>query len=109
MKKISLLLLMAISVFVIYQFQKPILTENNAIIKAKEYVNVINAKMNTDYDTGKLAAYCVLESDTVWNKIIGNRQWSVMIDGVEVDIKANTGEFVKMIFPLDGVITELPK
>ncbi|MDQ0060202.1 hypothetical protein J2T14_002374 [Paenibacillus harenae] len=35
MKKISLLLLMAISIFVIYQFQTPILTEKNAIIKAK--------------------------------------------------------------------------
>jgi hypothetical protein len=52
---------------------------------------------------------CVLESDTVWNKVIGNRQWSVMIDGVGVDIKADTGEFVRMVFPLDAVITELPK
>src|SRR5437016_3785765 len=99
MKKISLLLLMIISIFAIYQFQKPILTENNAIIKAKEYVNVINEKMNINIDTDKMVDYCVLESDTTWNKIIGNRQWSVMIDGVAVDIKANTGEFVQMVFP----------
>ncbi|BBH24180.1 hypothetical protein Back11_55250 [Paenibacillus baekrokdamisoli] len=65
--------------------------------------------MNADFDTDKLADYCVLESDTFWTKVNGNRQWSIMIDGVAVDIKANTGEFVQMVFPLDGVITELPK
>jgi hypothetical protein len=32
-----------------------------------------------------------------------------MIDGVGVDIKADTGEFVRMVFSLDAVITELPK
>jgi hypothetical protein len=32
-----------------------------------------------------------------------------MIDGVVVDINANTGEFIEMGFPLDGVINELPK
>jgi hypothetical protein len=57
MKKISLLLLMAISIFVIYQFQKPILTDNNATIKAKEYVKVINEKKNADFDTEKPADY----------------------------------------------------
>ncbi|MDQ0060203.1 hypothetical protein [Paenibacillus harenae] len=64
--------------------------------------------MNADFDTEKIAAYCVLENDTIWNKITENRQWSVMIDGVAVDIMANTGEFVQMVFPLDGFITELP-
>ena len=91
-----------------YQFQKPILTENNAIIKAKEYVKVINEKMNVDFDTEKQVEYCLLKNDTLWNKMTGDRQWSVMIDGLGVDIKANTGEFVQMVFPLDGVINELP-
>jgi lipoprotein signal peptidase len=109
MKRISLLVLIALSIFVIYQIQKPILTENNAIIKAKEYVKVINEKMNGDYDTEKKAAYCLLENDSFWNRIIGNRQWSVMIDGLAVNIKATSGEFVEMVFPLDGVINELPK
>ncbi|MEW9698669.1 hypothetical protein [Paenibacillus sp. SI8] len=109
MKKISLIFLMSISLFVIYQFQKPILTENDATIKAKEYIQVINEKMNAGIDTQKPAEYCVLTNDTVWNKMIGNRQWSVMVDGYGVDIQANTGEFVQMIGPLDGVITELPK
>lgn len=109
MKKIFLLLLIAVSIFVIYQFQKPILSENNAIIKAKEYVKVVNEKMNSDFDTEKQAEYCLLRNDKFWNRIIGNRQWSVMIDGVAVDINANTGEFVEMGFPLDGVINELPK
>lgn len=109
MKRISLLLLIALSMFVIYQIQKPILSENNAIIKAKEYVKVGNEKMNSDFDTEKQAEYCLLRNDKLWNRIIGNRQWSVMIDGVVVDINANTGEFVEMGFPLDGVINELPK
>ena len=65
--------------------------------------------MNGDFDTEKQAEYCLLRNDTFLNKIIGNRQWSVMIDGLAVDIKADTGEFVEMVFPLDGVINELPK
>ncbi|NOU98687.1 hypothetical protein [Paenibacillus planticolens] len=109
MKKISLVFLISISLFIIYQFQKPVLTEDIAIIKAKEYIQVINKKMNVDIDTQKSAEYCVLTKDTVWNKIIGNTQWSVMIDGYSVDIQANTGEFVRVIGPLDGVISELPK
>lgn len=36
MKKIPLFVLIAVCVLVIYQFERPILTENNAIIKAKE-------------------------------------------------------------------------
>lgn len=109
MKRISLIFLIAVSIFVCYQFQKPMLTENNAIITAKEYVKVINDKMNGNFDTEKQAEYCLLRNDTFWNIIIGNRQWSVMIDGLAVDIKANTGELVEMVFPLDGVINELPK
>ncbi|MEC0227068.1 hypothetical protein [Paenibacillus alba] len=109
MKKVSLVFLISISLFMFYQFQKPILTEDNAIIKAKEYIQVINKKMNADIDTQKSAEYCVLTNDTVWNKIIGNMQWSVMVDGYGVDIQANTGEFIQMIGPLDGVVTELPK
>lgn len=110
MKKITLLLLLAaISLFVIYQVQKPILTENNAVIKAKEYVEIINGKYNSEFDTEIPANYVVLENDTIWNKVIGRRLWSVMIDGVAVDIEANTGEFVQMVFPLDGVINELPE
>ncbi|MNZ86503.1 hypothetical protein D3C78_1053240 [compost metagenome] len=109
MKNISLLLLMVISIFAFYQFQKPILTEDNAILGAIKYVNIVNEKMNANFNTDKIAEYCVLERGTFWNKITGTRQWSVMIDGVAVDIKANTGEFVQMVFPLGGVITELPK
>lgn len=109
MKKIFLVSLISISLFIIYQLQKPILTEDNAIIKAKEYIQVINKKMNADIDTQKSAEYCVLTNDTVWNKIIGSRQWSVMVVGYGVNIQANTGEFVQMIGPLDGVISELPQ
>ncbi|CAG7644785.1 hypothetical protein PAECIP111802_03345 [Paenibacillus allorhizosphaerae] len=29
-----------------------------------------------DFDTEKPADYDVLKSDAVWNKVIGNRQWS---------------------------------
>lgn len=58
---------------------------------------------------GKITDYCVLENNTDWNEVIGNRQWFIMIDGVAVYIKAITGEFVQMVFPLDGVITEPPK
>lgn len=105
---LSLLCLGVISVFIIYQYQKPILTENNAIAKAKHYVEVINANLNLNFNTDKPADYCTLENDNFWNKITGNRQWSVMIDGLAVDIKAYNGEFVQSVFPLDGVINELP-
>jgi len=109
-KKITLLVLLAaISIVVIYQFQKPILTENNAILKAKEYVQLVNERLGSTFDTEKPANYCVLDEDTIWNKFIGNRRWSAMIDGVAVDIRVDSGQFIQMVFPLDGVITELPE
>lgn len=109
MKRITLIVLVAaMNLFIIYQFQKPTLAENDAIQKAKEYVGAVNAKMNSAFDTEKPAHYSVLVNDTAWNKVIGNRQWSIMIGDVAVSIKADTGEFVQMVFPLDGVITELP-
>ncbi|AEI40520.1 hypothetical protein [Paenibacillus mucilaginosus] len=108
MKKIYLILLMAVSITVIYQLHKPTIREDKAILKAKEYVNVINEKKSTGFHINRVT-YCLLDNDTVWNRIIGSRQWTVMVDGVSVEINAYTGEFVRMIFPLDGVITELPK
>jgi hypothetical protein len=108
-KENSIILLAVLTVFVIYQFTKPILTEDTASDKAKEYVNLINEKKNSNFDTKKMADYSILNNDNVWNKIIGNRQWTVSIDGVAVYINAYTGEFVEMVFPLDGVINELPK
>jgi hypothetical protein len=30
----------------------------------------------------------------------------VLIDGIAVEVNANTGDFKKMIFPMDGIITK---
>lgn len=109
-KKITLLLLLAaIGIVVIFQIQKPILSEYNAMIKAKEYVDIVNEKLNSKFDTEINAKYVVLEKNTIWNKLLGNQQWSSMIDGVVVNVDAHSGEFVQMVFPLDGVINKLPE
>ncbi|OME86675.1 hypothetical protein BK120_06965 [Paenibacillus sp. FSL A5-0031] len=110
-KKVTLLLLLAatIGIVVIFQIQKPILSEYNAMIKAKEYVDIVNEKLNSKFDTEINAKYVVLEKNTFWNKLLGNQQWSSMIDGVIVNIDAHSGEFVQMVFPLDGVISKLPE
>ncbi|MDR6550184.1 hypothetical protein [Paenibacillus qinlingensis] len=108
MRKTIVISLIVLSLIAIYQFQRPILTEESAVNKAKEYLQIINTNMKENIQTQKLPDYCVLRKDTFWNKMIGNRQWTVMIDGYGVDIQAYKGEFIQMVGPLDGVITELP-
>lgn len=96
---------MIIIVYGSYQFREPVLTEQQAISKAKMYLDTVNLQMHLSYDTKKDAESSSLNKDTFWNKIAGNRTWYVHIDGVLVILEADNGQFIEMIFPLDGVIT----
>lgn len=98
-------LIMIIIVYGSYQFREPVLTEQQAKSKAKMYLDTVNLQMHLSYDTKKDAESSSLNKDTFWNKIAGNRTWYVHIDGVLVILEADNGQFIAMIFPLDGVIT----
>jgi hypothetical protein len=56
------------------------------------------------YNTNDGVESSWISKDTFWNKLSSNRAWHVYI-GVAVFLEADTGEFKKMVFPLDGVIT----
>jgi hypothetical protein len=104
---ISFFLIIFIISFAIYQFYKPILTKNDAIAKAVIYLTTVNEKMNLPYNTKNVeeSSWYISKND-FWNKAIGNTRWIGFIDGVGIDIEADTGEFNKIVFPLDAVITE---
>jgi len=99
---ISLIIL--IIIFGFYQLQKPILTEHEAISKAKMYLDTVNQQLELTYNTN-IVEMSLLSKDTFWNKATGNRTWYIHIDGVAVILEADTGEFINMVFPMDGVIT----
>lgn len=108
MKKliVRLTLLLAVIIIIVgYQYARPILTSDEAISIATKHMEIVNNKMNLSYKTNNFESSRV-NKDTFWNIASGNRKWSVSIDGVGIDINAYTGEFIEMIFPLDGVITK---
>ncbi|NEW04637.1 hypothetical protein GK047_01180 [Paenibacillus sp. SYP-B3998] len=102
----SFLIIILIS-FAIYQFNQPALTKNDAIAKAGIYLTTVIEKMNLPYNTKNVeeSSWYISKND-FWNKAIGNTRWIGFIDGVGINIKADTGDFIQMIFPLDGVITK---
>ncbi|MDF2649005.1 MAG: hypothetical protein K0Q73_4810 [Paenibacillus sp.] len=108
MKKIivRLALLLAVIIIIVgYQYARPILTSDEAISIATKHMDTVNNKMNLSYKTNNIESSWV-NKDTFWNIATGNRKWSVSIDGVGININAYTGEFIDMIFPLDGVIAK---
>jgi hypothetical protein len=88
MKKIiiisSLLISIIIISFIVYQLNKPILTQNEAIAKAKIYLDIADEKMHLPFDTKKDAESSWRNKDSFLNKVTGNRTWAVVIDGVGV-------------------------
>lgn len=106
-KKISYTII-SLSIVIIflgfYQLQRPILTEYEAISKAKIYLNKVGQKLDLTYNTN-IVEMSFLNNDTLWSKATGNRTWYIHIDGVAVILEAYTGEFINMVFPLDGVIS----
>ncbi|HZG87889.1 hypothetical protein [Paenibacillus sp.] len=88
-----------------YQFQKPILNEQEAVTKAKVYLQTVNRNLDLTYNTD-FVELRVFNKDTFLNKATGNRTWYIHIDGVAILLEADTGEFIRMVFPLDGVITK---
>jgi hypothetical protein len=104
---ISSLLIIIIISFAIYQFNQPILTKNDAIAKATIYLTTVNEKMNLPYNTKNVEeSTWYISKNNFWNKAIGNTRWTGFIDGIAFYIKADTGDFIQMIFPLDGVVTK---
>lgn len=102
----SFLVIIFIS-FAIYQFNQPLLTKNDAITKAGIYLTTVNAKMNLPYNTKNVEeSSWYISKDDFWNKVTGNSKWNGFIDGVSFQIDADTGEFIDMVFPMDGVITK---
>ena len=108
MKKVGYLIILLIPVLILfgyYQFQKPILTEHEATSKARKYLETVNRYLDLTYNTN-IVEMSVLNNDTFWNKATGNRTWYIHIDGVAILLEADNGEFIDMVFPLDGVITK---
>jgi hypothetical protein len=96
-------LIIVIIIFGCYQLQRTILTEHEAISKAKMYLDTVNQQLDLTYNTNIVEMS--LNKDTLWNKATGNRTWYIHIDGVAVTLEADTGELINMVFPMDGVIT----
>jgi hypothetical protein len=105
MLRILLIFIVVLGAFFAYQFQKPVISKVQAISEAKRYFNIVVEQEKLHYNTEKVSVSS-LEKDDAWNILIGNRIWNVFIDGVAIDLEANTGEFIRMIFPTDGVITK---
>jgi len=99
---LSLIVLLVL--FGLYQIQKPILTEHEAASKASKYLETVNNNLDLTYNTNNVEM-SVLNKDTLWNKAAGNRTWYIHIDGVAIFLEADSGDFIRMVFPLDGVIT----
>ncbi|NIK72426.1 hypothetical protein [Paenibacillus sp. BK720] len=102
---IILLLIMVTLVIGLYQIQKPLLPEDQALSKAIMYLDAVNRNMDLTYNTKNGAESSWLNEDTFWNQLTRDRTWTINIDGVAVDLDAYTGEFIDMVFPMDGVIT----
>lgn len=96
--------------FVVYQFNKSLLSKNEAMAKAEEYLNTVNTKIvkeNRDYKIKNVEeSTWHITKDGFWNTVFGKREWDGFIDGIGIKIDADSGDFIQMIFPLDGVITK---
>jgi hypothetical protein len=88
-----------------FQLLRPIIPKEEAISKAKDYVKIVNYKENLNYNISKPIRGIRLDNSFM-NRIIGNQSWVVFVDGIEVEVNANTGDFKRMIFPMDGIITK---
>ncbi|TLS50807.1 hypothetical protein FE782_19120 [Paenibacillus antri] len=75
MKKVGFLLISLIAVLIIfggYQLQRPILTEQEAASKAKQYLETVNQKLDLSYNIN-IVEIGALNKDTFWNNVTGNR------------------------------------
>ncbi|WP_127496762.1 hypothetical protein [Paenibacillus glycanilyticus] len=98
----SIILLIAVLIiFGLYRFEEPILTEHEATSKARMYLETVNRNLDLTYNTN-IVEMSVLNKDTFWNKVTGNRTWYIHIDGVAINLEADSGEFIDMVFPYDG-------
>ncbi|OCT16938.1 hypothetical protein A8709_16840 [Paenibacillus pectinilyticus] len=104
---LSAILLLLLSSFVLYQFQKPLLSQNEAIAKAEKYLGIVNTKLNIQYQTKRVEENTwYIPHDDFWHTVVGSRKWSGFIDGVGIEIDAFSGDFIQMVFPLDGIVTK---
>ena len=105
---LSSILVVFIIGFINYQFHKPLLSKSEAIANAEKYLNTVNTKMdNLGYTIKNVEeSSWHITKDGFWNTAFGKRQWSGFIDGVAIDVEADSGDFIRMTFPLDGVITK---
>ncbi|CAM3163797.1 hypothetical protein PALU110988_05595 [Paenibacillus lupini] len=93
------------AIYGVYEMQKPLLTEQEALAKARLYLDSVNHHLDLTYRTDSIPTYIILDNDTFWNKATGNTVWDIYLDDILITIDADTGKFNRMIFPMDGVIT----
>jgi hypothetical protein len=97
----SIILIFSVG-FVAYQFNKPLLSKSEAMAKAVEYVNIVNTKIvleNKDYKIKNVEeSTWHITQDGFWNKVFGNREWDGFVDGIGIQIEADSGDFIQMIF-----------
>jgi hypothetical protein len=100
---ISLFIIAAI--FGVYEMQKPLLTEQEALTKARVYLDSVNHHLDLNYRTDSLPTYIILDNDKFWNRVTGNTVWDIYIADTLMTIDADTGKFNRIIFPTDIAIT----
>ncbi|MEK3720260.1 hypothetical protein [Paenibacillus sp. FSL H8-0034] len=101
---ILLIVLVVLGCWSTYEYNKPILTNEQAISSAKRYLNTVNEKKKINIKTESPVELIYLNKNSFWDKATGNRTWEIVIDGVAVYLEADTGQFIQLIFPLDGII-----
>lgn len=89
--------------FCIHQFQRETISRSEAIDLATVYVQRVKMHLNQS-KTISSVEHSNLNTNPL-KKISGTSTWEVAIDGIFVDIDAYSGQFIRMIFPTDGVIS----
>lgn len=93
------------AIYGVYEMQKPLLTKQEALAKARLYLDSVNHHLDLNYRTDSIPTYIILDNDTLWNRATGNTVWDIYIDDTLITIDADTGKFNRIIFPTDITIT----
>ena len=106
MKKIvCTIIIIVLLCYSAYQLLIPIVSKEEAITKAKEYVQIVNDKENLNYNINKPVEISTLDN-SFFKRLTGNQTWNVYVDGIDVEVGAKKGELKKMTFPMDGIISK---
>ncbi|NGQ95391.1 hypothetical protein G3578_09505 [Brevibacillus sp. SYP-B805] len=102
-KFIGIAIAIAILFYCIHQYHEEPISQTKAVELAKIYVERTNEHMNLIYDSSQVE-YVTYNTNPL-KELLNTSTWEIFVDGIFVKINAHSGQFVKMVFPADGVIT----